>query len=338
MDLQYRIELLSRLGQYMRSDEDAWIAAKEKASYENGWFIPAFIQAAAESIEMAFLQKEKLENWTKSYQIPQTNTLSKKIGIVMAGNIPLVGFHDFLCVFITGHKAVIKPSSKDQVLIRHLVEKLAEWAPESNRFIEFSEMLKNCDAYIATGSNNTSRYFDYYFAKYPHIIRRNRTSVAILNGHESTEELEKLADDVYLYFGLGCRNVTKILVPAGYDFLPILSAFKKYNYLADHHKYKNNYDYNLAILLLNKKYYMSDGTILLVEDSSLFSPISQLNYEYYNDEKEAIANLESNPDLQCITGSQFIPFGQAQHPSLSSFPDGVDTLAFLLSLQSPENQ
>jgi hypothetical protein len=338
MDLRYRIELLSRLGEYLKSDDEAWIAAKEKASHENGWFISEFIEAAIESIEKAFLKKEKLEDWLQSYHLPETIAPVKKIGMVMAGNIPLVGFHDLLCVFICGHKALIKPSSKDQTLIRHLADKLAEWAPETTKLIEFSEMLKNCDAYIATGSNNTSRYFEYYFAKYPHIIRRNRTSVAILNGNESAEELEKLADDVYLYFGLGCRNVTKIWVPAGYDFIPLLDAFKKYNFLADHHKYKNNYDYNLAILLLNKKYYMSDGTILLVEESSLFSPISQLNYEYYNEEKDVITYLKTHPDLQCIVGTSFTPFGQAQHPSLSDFADGVDTIAFLLSLQTSENQ
>ena len=153
-------------------------------------------------------------------------------------------------------------------------------------------MLKGCDAYIATGSNNSSRYFDYYFGKYPHIIRRNRTSAAILTGDETDEELEKLADDVYQYFGLGCRNVTKIYVPEGYDFIPILEAFKKYNYLADHHKYKNNYDYNLALHLLNKKYYMTNGSVLLIEDPALFSPISQLNYEFYKDREK----LSDSPD------------------------------------------
>ena len=162
---------------------------------------------------------------------------------------------------------------------------MAAWNEEVNDLISFSEMLKGCDAYIATGSNNSAGYFEYYFGKYPHIIRRNRTSVAILTGNETNEELEKLADDVYLYFGLGCRNVTKLYVPEGYDFIPLLTAFKKYNYLADHHKYKNNYDYNLAIHLLNKKFYMSNESLLLVEDASLFSPISQLNYEFYTDQE-----------------------------------------------------
>src|SRR5258705_11293668 len=192
----------------------------------------------------------------------------------MAGNIPLVGFHDLLCVFISGHKAMIKLSSKDKLLIKHLTEKLGEWDAEINDLIQFSEMLKGCDAYIATGSNNSSRYFDYYFGKYPHIIRRNRTSMAVLDGEETNEELEKLADDVYLYFGLGCRNVTKIYVPKEYDFIPLLRAFDKYNYLAENHKYRNNYDYSLAIHLLNKKMYMSNPSIMLIEEMAPFSPIS----------------------------------------------------------------
>ena len=240
----------------------------------------------------------------------------------MAGNIPLVGFHDMLWVFITGHIACIKLSSKDQVLLKHLVETMASWNEEVSRLIIFSEMLKGCDAYIATGSNNSAGHFEYYFGKYPNIIRRNRTSVAILTGKETTDELEKLADDVYLYFGLGCRNVTKIFVPENYDFIKSLTVFKKYNYLADHHKYKNNYDYNLAILLLNKKVYMSNESILLAEESSVFSPISQLNYEYYNNETDLAESLKQNNSLQCIVGKNFIPFGQAQNPSLNDFADG----------------
>ena len=196
----------------------------------------------------------------------------------------------------------------------------------------FSEMLIGCDAYIATGSNNSSGYFEYYFGKYPHIIRRNRTSAAILTGQETNEELDKLADDVYLYFGLGCRNVTKLYVPEGYDFIPLLTVFKKYNYLADNHKYKNNYDYNLAIHLLNKKFYMSNESFLLVEEASLFSPISQLNYEYYSDPESLINSLKQNKDLQAIAGKNFIPFGDTQKPSLNDYADGVDTMAFLLRL------
>jgi len=339
MNLPYRIDLLVRLGEYILSDEKSWQLAKEKAGFENGWFIPEFVDLAAQNIARSFLQKETLQIWAENYKLQPLNDKPacpagrpQTTGIVMAGNIPLVGFHDFLCVWISGHKTVIKLSSKDQVLMKHLIEKLGEWNAEMNTLVQFSEMLKGCDAYIATGSHNSSRYFDYYFGKYPHIIRRNRTSVAILTGEETNEQLEKLADDVYLYFGLGCRNVTKIYVPVKYEFIPLLEAFKKYNYLADHHKYKNNYDYNLALHQLNKKYYMTNGSILLIEDPALFSPISQLNYEYYFEKDKLTETLSANTDLQCIMGKGFTSFGTSQYPAINDYADRVDTLRFLCNL------
>src|SRR4030095_6685203 len=233
MNLQMRIDLAAPLGEYILSNSAEWLETKHKASLTNPWFTPEFIDLAAGNIANKFLDKQKLESWASSYRIETTDP--KKIGIVMAGNIPLVGFHDFLCVFISGHKAIIKTSSKDEVLINHLVQKLKDWNSEANELAVFQEMLKDCDAYIATGSNNSARYFEYYFSKYAHIIRRNRTSVAILTGSETTAELENLADDVYQYFGLGCRNVTKLYVPEQYDFIPLLNAFKKYNHLVDLH-------------------------------------------------------------------------------------------------------
>lgn len=340
MKLQQRIHLLSELGQYILSSDKKWLHTKEKAGYENSWFLPEFIDLSADNIRRQFLQKDILEKWAGKYQIPETNPAPKRVGIVMAGNIPLVGFHDFLSVFISGHKAMIKLSSKDKVLLKHLVEKMTEWNAETATLVEFSEMLKGCDAYIATGSNNSSRYFEYYFRKYPHIIRRNKTSVAVLSGKESTKELEKLADDVYQFFGLGCRNVTKIYVPQGYDFVPMLDAFKKYDYLADHHKYKSNYDYNLTLHILNKKYYMTNGSILLIEDKSLFSPISQLNYEFYSNRNLLTENLSGNPDLQATVGQDQIPFGQSQSPAIDEYADGVDTLQFLTGFpyNTPEFQ
>ena len=250
----------------------------------------------------------------------------------MAGNIPLVGFHDLLTVFITGHKAIIKTSSKDKVLIRHIVDKLIEWETEISSFIRFEELLKGCEAYIATGSNNSSRYFEYYFGKYPHIIRKNKTSIALLTGQETTVELEKLADDVFLYFGLGCRNITRIFVPAAYDFIPLLEAFKKYDYLIDHHKYKNNYDYNLAIHILNNKFYMTNGSVLLSENESFFSPISQLNYSLYAEWEKLISQLKEKEEIQCIVGKGHIPFGQSQRPAINDYADGIDSMQFLLSL------
>jgi len=332
MILQDRIGLLKRLGSYMLSDDVRWKEARQKASLQNGWFVPEFVELATENIAKKFLKEDELMQWSAHYKIQTVNSRPQKIGIVMAGNIPLVGFHDLLSVFISGHKAVIKPSSKDDVLIKELVEVLKAWEPQINSQIEFSEMLKGCDAYIATGSNNTSRYFEYYFGKYPHIIRRNKTSVAVLTGNETKTELEELAGDVYQFFGLGCRNVTKLYVPTGYDFVSLLTAFKKYNYLADHHKYKNNYDYNLAIHILNNKFYMTNGSILLIEGSSIFSPISQLNYEYYASRDELLSSLYNNQDIQGIIEKDHIPFGQAQSPGLFDYADKVDTMGFLQSL------
>jgi hypothetical protein len=227
---------------------------------------------------------------------------------------------------------MVKPSSKDEVLIKHLVKKLTEWDQQVEQYITLSVMIKNCDAYIATGSNNSSRYFDYYFSKYPSIIRKNRTSIAVLTGKETAGELEKLADDVYQYFGLGCRNVTKIFVPKNYDFVPLLDAFKKFDHLVDHHKYKNNYDYNLAIHILNNQYYMTNGSIILVENESPFSPISQLHYEYYSNEDDVREKLKNDQNIQCIVSKNDIDFGGAQRPDVCDYADGVDTMEFLQHL------
>lgn len=332
MNLLQRKELLVRLGNYMMSNDDGWKQAKQKAYLENRWFIPEFIELSVNNIAQNFLQTHQLEQLIKQYQLPGENPNPKTVGIVMAGNIPLVGFHDLLCVFLTGHYAMIKTSSKDEALITHIINKLAQWNEDVNKYITISGLIKNCDAYIATGSNNSSRYFEYYFAKYPSIIRKNRTSVAILTGKETNSELEKLSDDVYQYFGLGCRNVTKIFVPKNYDFVPLLNAFKKYDHLADHHKYKNNYDYNLAIHILNNQYYMANDSIILVESESSFSPISQLHYEYYNNEKEVRDKLKKDESIQCIVSKKDIDFGKAQCPGVCDYADGIDTIKFLQHL------
>jgi hypothetical protein len=332
MNLQYRIGLLTRLGKYILANEEEWVEAKHKASLENGWFLPEFIDKASKIIATHFLDESILQQWNSRYDLPNENNQPRKVGIVMAGNIPMVGFHDFLCVFANGHKAVIKTSSRDDTLIRHLVSTLKDWEPQLESLVTFEPLLRGCDAYIATGSNNTAGYFDYYFGKYPNIIRRNRTSVAILNGNESTKELTALADDVFLYFGLGCRNVTKLYIPENYDFVPLLDAFRGYDWMGDHHKYKNNYDYNLAIHLLNRKNYMSTPGIILIEDESFFSPISQLNYAYYTDRDKLSANLTDHPSIQGIVGTGFIPFGKSQEPAIDSYADGIDTMQFLSRL------
>ncbi|MGI8582295.1 MAG: acyl-CoA reductase [Chitinophagaceae bacterium] len=331
MTLAGRIELMVELGKYLQSHDEDWQITKQKAFEKNGWFTPEFINLSVKNIVSEFLQKDKLESWAKSYYLDD-NITPKNVGIVMAGNIPLVGFHDFLSVFIAGHKQTIKLSSKDEILLKHIADKLIELEPSLNNSISFADLLKDRDAYIATGSNNTARYFDYYFGRYPNIIRRNRTSVAVITGRETPDELELLANDVHLYFGLGCRNVTKVYAPPGYDFITLLNAFKKkYAYFSDHTKYRNNYDYNLALLIMNNVYYMTNESILLVENEQIFSPISQLNYSFYTDLKELKLTLKNDKNIQCILGDN-VSFGKAQRPSLHDYADGIDTMQFLLSL------
>lgn len=330
MKLRNRIEILQTLKEYLTDKNHDWEAVKQRASIANGWFTPEFIDTAVKNIVTSFLDEQKLQAWINHYHIDD-NINPKNVGIVMAGNIPLVGFHDFLAVFIAGHKQTIKLSSKDDILMKHIVEKMFHWNREANQQIVFATMLKGCDAYIATGSNNSARYFDYYFAKYPSIIRRNRTSAAILSGNETAAVLEKLADDIHIYFGLGCRNVTKIYVPEHYDFVPLLQSFAGYKYFTDHNKYRNNYDYNLSLLILNNRFYMTNESIILVENLSLFSPIAQLNYEFYTNTDEVIKALRTSEDVQCIAGTD-LPFGQSQSPSLMDYADGVDTMQFLLTL------
>lgn len=332
MNLEQRINLLAKLGNYLMENNDEWKAIKERAFNANAWFAPAFIDIACDSIVNQFLQKNLLIDWAEKYAIPQRQNTPRNVGIVMAGNIPLVGFHDFLCVFVSGHRQTIKLSSKDEIMLPFLLNKLIEWNNEVAEFVAFATQLKNCDAYIATGSNNSSRYFEFYFQKYPSIIRRSRTSVAIINGEETEMELELLSKDLMLYFGLGCRNVTKIYVPQDYDFVPLINKLKTYNYYLDFHKYKHNYDYQLAVLLMSNKYYMNSGSLLFSENDSLFSPISQVNYCFYEDKNELLNSLQSNDDVQCIVSSGQIPFGGSQHPSLNDYADGVDTMQFLMNL------
>jgi hypothetical protein len=332
MQLSQRIDLLVRLGEYMQNGNNEFELVKENAYRENPWFVPEFIEKAVTNIADNFLQQDKLKAWVDSYKIPVENKSPKTVGIVMAGNIPLVGFHDLLSVFVSGHAAVIKPSSKDVVLIKHLVQKMHDWEESLYHLISFAESLKNCDAYIATGSNNSGRYFEYYFGKYPSIIRKNKTSVAILDGSETSAELELLTDDIQSYFGLGCRNITKLFVPKNYDFMPLLNAAKKYDRFMDFHKYKHNYDYHLTLLIMNNKFYMTDGSLILTENESLFAPVSQVNYSLFDDSAEVKKSLHRNEDIQCITGHGFIPFGKAQCPSLTDYADGTDTLLFLSKL------
>lgn len=331
LNLTQRLDLLKQLKQYLLTNDEAFIRVKDIARQQNAWFIVEFINKAIQNIIDFYLDEESLSKWVAEYSVPQQNDTPLNVGITMAGNIPLVGFHDFLCTFISGNKQTIKLSVKDNVLLKYFTDKLIEWNSNTADYIEYKETLKGCDAYIATGSNNSSRYFEYYFRNYPSIIRKNRTSVAILSGTETEAALKALSDDIYMYFGLGCRNVTKIFVPKDYDFIPLLEAFKKYDYLIENHKYKHNYDFNLAIHIINQTFYMTNGSIVLVENPSVFSAIAQLHYQFYTDKNEIYQSLKSE-EIQCIVGNEKTTFGSTQQPGLSDYADGIDTMHFLLSL------
>lgn len=330
LSIDKRIDLLDSLGKYMLSDADEWLDTKDRAVRSNPWFTADNIELSVKNIANDFLKEDKLRSWLEKYTLPEN---TKTVGIVMAGNIPLVGFHDFLCGFITGHNLMLKLSSKDDVLLRHLINKLIEWQPAVADNITVADMLKGCDAYIATGSNNTARYFEQYFAKYPNIIRKNRTSVAVLDGTETTEDLDALMEDVFTYFGLGCRNVTQIYLPIGYDIIKIMEAANKHAEVINHNKYKNNYDYYLAIYLLNKVHYYSNDSLLVVENNIPFSAVGVLHYKYYDDKKAILNELKNSTDIQCVIGHGALAFGSAQSPTLSDYADGIDTLDFLCRLK-----
>lgn len=305
----------------------------------NPWFTMKNVDYAVDSIAY-MLQKDKLEKWLSKYHEDlQKHHKPKTIGLVMAGNIPMVGFHDYLCTLITGNIALAKLSSQDHKLIPALHDILSTIAPIFKEKAVFTkERIKGADAFIATGSNNTSRYFAYYFGKYPHIIRKNRTSTAVLTGAETQEELEAITDDIFMYFGLGCRNVTKIFIPKNFDFEPLFQAFKKYKEIIQHNKYANNYEYYKSIFLVNKERHLDNGFVLLKEMQGFSSPVSTVYYEYYQDINEVNTILQNHKEnIQCIVSSNgkiknAIPPGKSQQPELWDYADGVDTVEFLLSV------
>ncbi|TAI48711.1 acyl-CoA reductase [Flagellimonas allohymeniacidonis] len=309
----------------------------QKAQHQNGWFTVENIIIALKNWGK-LLTKTHLEQWLKKYPF-NSNLAPKTIGIVMAGNIPLVGFHDFLCVLLSGNQVLVKLSSNDTVLLPFLTNYLIEQEPLLADRIQFTEeKFENFGAVIATGSNNTSRYFEYYFGKYPSIIRKNRNSVAVLTGHESEAELEALGEDIFRYYGLGCRNVSKIYVPKNYDFDKLFNSVYGFKDIIHQHKYANNYDYNKAVYLMSNMKILDNGFLILKEGESLSSPIASLFYEYYEDVPSLIEKLqEYEAEIQCVVSKGFmkseIAFGQTQNPSLDDYADGIDTMDFLLSLK-----
>lgn len=332
---QQNINNLVRLGELLSKTEQ-FNDIFDKAEQQNSWFTRANVIFAFKSWSEA-LSKNNVQQWLSQYQLPQT-TSPKKILIIMAGNLPLVGFHDLLCVLVAGHKAIVKLSSDDGVLLPYLITQIRAFAPEWAEAVAFTDdKVTEYDAVIATGSDNTARYFEYYFGKKPHIIRKNRHSVAVLTGEETPEELQDLGKDIFLYYGLGCRSVSKLFVPQGYDFDLLFQAIYPYKDIIEEQKYANNYDYNKAVYLMSLYKLLENGFLLLKEDEHYGSPIATLFYEYYTNKEALKKKLATDREkIQCVVGHNFIDgeilFGQTQTPKLWDYADGVNTLTFLLNL------
>ncbi len=349
-DLTQRIKAFTKLGDFfseyskyakkkshMDENQRSWFHKFDEtlslAQHHNGWFTSENILYSFERWA-ELLSSTQLQDWLSAYEMDK-NT-SKTVALIMAGNIPLVGFHDFLCTVISGNTALIKLSSNDKVLLPLVAQYITEIEPSLANQISFAEgKLENFDAVIATGSDNTSRYFEHYFGKKPNIIRKNRNSAAILTGKETKEQLSALGEDIFTYYGLGCRSVSKIYVPKGYDFDLLFNALYPFKNVIEQHKYANNYDYNKAVYLMSLYKVLENGFLMLKEDKSYASPIATVFYEYYDSLEVLKDRLDSDKDLiQCIVANGVlaneIPFGTTQKPSLGDYADNVDTVDFLL--------
>ena len=338
MTITERIDALASLGERLLQKDEYLDAIMHRTHFNNAWFTIENQQRAVRAIATQYLQKGKLQNWAGAYDLPEPKE-RKTVGLIMAGNIPLVGFHDLLCVFVSGHKALIKLSEKDQFLLPYLLKLLFQIHPETESYFEITERLQGFDAVIATGSNNSARYFETYFSRVPNIIRKNRNAVAVLDGQETADELLLLGKDIFRYFGLGCRNVSKLYLPKDYDFQLLLEKLHEFREIVMHHKYKNNFDYNLAMLMMNRTVYWNNGCIILTENPAIASRIALLHFEHYDDQKKLVQDLmEKAAEIQCVVATKNIgdlktvPFGKAQEPTLNDYADGVDTITFLAEL------
>jgi len=345
MTIDKRINAFCQLGKRMIAESalesnSALNNVIENAHIHNPWFIPVNVRNSINAIAEQWLNRATIEEWLSRYPIDKLNAQSPKtIGVIMAGNIPLVGFHDFLCVLISGNKFLGKFSSKDGNLMLTITQMLTQIEPEFVNYIEITDnQLKGFDAVIATGSDNSSRYFDYYFKNYPTIIRKHRNSIAIITGNETSGDFEQLSNDIFNYFGLGCRNVSKLLVPKGYNFTPMLDNFIKWSNLINHNKYANNYEYNRAIYTMNQVMHLDTGYLLVTPSEVIESPVGVLFYQEYNTLKDAVEYINQNGErVQCIVGNagthpQAITFGTTQSPKIDDYADGLDTVEFLLGI------
>ena len=338
MKLEERISAFAALGKKLReliNSGDFKLSETVNCQHlKNAWFTPENARFAISSIAES-LTEESIEKWLSKYPDLSNVNEPKTIGVIMAGNIPLVGFHDFMCSLITGNKIIAKTSSKDSDLIVYIAQMLCEINGEFNKLIDFTQnSLSGFDAVIATGSNNTSRYFEYYFGKYPNIIRKNRNSIAVIDGNESEYELKELGRDIFSYYGLGCRNVSKIYIPTGYKLNNLIDNWNSYDNVINNNKYANNYDFYKAVFLVNKEKFTDTGYLLLKEENAISSPVSVLYYEYYNSKTELKINIEKHKNnIQCIVSKSDVPFGKSQNPYLWDYADGIDTIDFLLKIK-----
>jgi hypothetical protein len=298
----------------------------------NNWFTKEFVLMALQNIVDEYLDEEKLVEFANKYALNKKNK-TKTVGIILAGNIPAVGFHDILCIILSNHNCVLKLSQKDTHLMQYLFQLLFNIDPIYEAKFKVDTMIKGADAYITTSSNNTATYFEAYFGKYANIIRKNRNSVAVLDGTETSTQLQLLSHDIFSYFGLGCRNVSKIFVPENYNFESLITNTNAYLHLADHYRYRSNFDYQLTIAIMNGTKYEENTLLVITETQNLQSPISCLHYSTYTDKDTVVEWLSKESDnIQCVSGNAYLPFGITQKPKISDFADGVDTLDFLLSL------
>ncbi|MDP4663962.1 MAG: acyl-CoA reductase [Salibacteraceae bacterium] len=339
ISLSDRIEAFHALGTRLsafvedpNSEQNSTIKADVTlAFHKNGWFDEREVLHAIAYWADA-LQKPNLLDWLSNYDAAVKST--KKVAVVAAGNIPLVGFHDVMCVLLSGHKAMIKCSSSDEILLPLFLNLLKEAEPRFEDLIELIPFkLEGFDAVIATGSNNSARHFQQYFGKYPSIIRKNRTGIAILDGTESAAELKGLIEDAYRYYGLGCRNITKLYLPKDFDLNKIFEASVPFAYLMENKKFANNYTYHKTLMMMENRPILENELLLLVENASLYSPVSVLNYEYYADIAQLNEKIEAELDhIQCVVSKTNTPFGMAQKPTINQYADGVDTMMFLTNL------
>lgn len=333
MTQQQRIEAFVELGEILAVPSPKRENALHEAAIKNPWYT---LENTRKQMQVwsKNLTTEKLAQWLAPYPDIASD---KTVGLILAGNIPLVGFHDILCILLAGFRVQIKLSSDDAGLTSFVLQELIEIAPTFAQQIQIVERLQHYDLIIATGSDNSSRYFDYYFGKKPHIIRKNRNSLAILTGQESPEQLKALGADIFDYFGLGCRSVSKLYLPKGYDIHQFFEAMADFNSIKDHHKYANNYDYNKSIYLINGEHHLDNGFLLLKQDTRFASPLATVFYEEYTDLNEIVLRLETQGEkIQCIVTKATIettiptfPLGGSQCPSLTDYADGVDVLEFL---------